>query len=162
MCPSPTNASVLVMHQVYRLQHRLNLTHRESMALLTLGAFLVIGLGARAWDSRPPVLPDDAYAEIDQLFAEASAAPEQAIEPEPPRSVATPTSTGTGPLDLNTASAADLERLPRIGPTLAARITAYRTQRGGFRRVDELTHVAGIGEKTLARLQPHLTVSSPD
>lgn len=149
-----------MMHRLYRLQHRLNLTHRESLALLTIGFFFATGLAARAWQSQPPVLPSDAYAEIDRLFAEGTAAleheaplPAAAPAPAPPSAIL---------LDLNTASEAELEHLPRIGPTLAARITAYRAQRGGFRRVEDLTYVPGIGEKTLTRLRPHLTVSSPD
>ncbi|GAB4205257.1 MAG: hypothetical protein OHK0013_21000 [Sandaracinaceae bacterium] len=57
-----------------------------------------------------------------------------------------------GPLDLNLASAAELERLPRIGPALAARIVADREENGPFLRVEELDRVQGIGPATLAAL----------
>jgi competence protein ComEA len=55
------------------------------------------------------------------------------------------------PLDVNAADAAALERLPGIGPALAARIVADREARGPFRRVEDLDRVSGIGAATLAR-----------
>lgn len=58
-----------------------------------------------------------------------------------------------GPLDLNTANAAELDALPGIGPALTSRILAYRDQVGGFLEVDELLEVKGIGESLLAELQ---------
>ena len=64
----------------------------------------------------------------------------------------------TGRLNLNTATATELEQLPRVGPALAARIVAYRVANGGFRRPADLTNVKGIGEKTLEKLLPHVVV----
>ncbi len=58
-----------------------------------------------------------------------------------------------GQLDLNRASAAELETLPGIGPVKAEAILAYRQDYGGFDSVDELLRVSGIGEKTLAELR---------
>lgn len=60
------------------------------------------------------------------------------------------------PLDVNRASAAELERLPGIGPALAARIVAYRDSAGDFESVDDLLRVRGIGPALLARLRPHI------
>ncbi|HEY8471002.1 MAG TPA: helix-hairpin-helix domain-containing protein [Longimicrobiales bacterium] len=60
------------------------------------------------------------------------------------------------PLDLNRATAAELERLPGIGPALAARIVAHRDSAGQFGEVDELLQVRGIGPALLARLKPHI------
>jgi len=57
-------------------------------------------------------------------------------------------------VDLNHAGAADLQRLPGVGPGLAARIIAYRRRAGRFQRVEELREVQGIGEKRLARMAP--------
>ncbi|UWF76677.1 MULTISPECIES: ComEA family DNA-binding protein [Microbacterium] len=54
-----------------------------------------------------------------------------------------------GLLDLNTADAAALETLPRIGPALAARIVSWREENGRFTSVDDLLAVPGIGEKLL-------------
>lgn len=58
----------------------------------------------------------------------------------------------SGPLMLNTASVQDLDALPGIGPVLAGRIVAWRTQHGAFASVDALTDVPGIGPAMLARL----------
>ena len=56
------------------------------------------------------------------------------------------------PLDLNRASARDLELLPRVGPALAQRIVRYRTAHGPFRDVAGLDAVTGIGPRTLEAL----------
>jgi len=63
------------------------------------------------------------------------------------------------PLELNTASAADLEALPGIGPALAQTIVTYRTAHGPFRTIDDLLQVSGIGLKKLENLRPLLVIS---
>lgn len=62
------------------------------------------------------------------------------------------------PLNLNTATAEQLGALPGIGPKTAEAIIALRTQKGGFKSVDELGEVKGIGEAKLAKLKPLLTL----
>jgi competence protein ComEA len=64
----------------------------------------------------------------------------------------------TGTLNLNTASQAELERLPGIGPAKAQRILAWRGQQARFRQVRDLRRVKGFGRKTVLRLAPYLTV----
>jgi competence protein ComEA len=59
-------------------------------------------------------------------------------------------------LDLDSASVADLDALPGIGPVLAARIVEHRRLHGRFHHVDELLLVPGIGPRLLARLRPWL------
>ena len=66
------------------------------------------------------------------------------------------------PVDLNAATASDLEALPGIGPARAERIIALRREREGFTEVEELLDVPGIGPKTLARLRPLVVVPAPD
>ncbi|MEO6412519.1 MAG: ComEA family DNA-binding protein [Pedococcus sp.] len=63
-----------------------------------------------------------------------------------------------GPANLNSATAAQLEELPGVGPVLAQRIIDWRTEHGRFASVDELGEVSGIGEKIFAALQPKVTV----
>lgn len=63
-----------------------------------------------------------------------------------------------GRLDINRASAADLEALPGIGPALAARIVAHRAAHGPFTSVEDLLAVGGIGPKTLDRFAGQIVV----
>ena len=78
-----------------------------------------------------------------------------------PVAAATPggaTAAGTGPISLASATQAQLEELDGIGPALASRIIEYRDAHGGFRSVEELGEVDGIGEKRLAALRMQVTV----
>jgi competence protein ComEA len=64
-----------------------------------------------------------------------------------------------GRVDVNTAGAAELERLPGIGPALAQRIVEWRAANGPFRAVEDLQRVPGIGAAKLERLRPVVSVS---
>lgn len=65
---------------------------------------------------------------------------------------------GVGRLDINKATAAELEALPAIGPKTAQAIVEYRQANGPFRSVEDLLQVKGIGEATLARIRDLITV----
>jgi competence protein ComEA len=65
----------------------------------------------------------------------------------------------TSPINVNRASAVELQRLPGIGPALSKRIIEAREQRP-FASVDELRRVRGIGAKTLERIRPYVTVGA--
>ena len=62
------------------------------------------------------------------------------------------------PIDLNTATEAELDELPGVGPSIAAAIVAFREQNGGFAAVEDLLDVRGIGEARLAEIRPLVTV----
>ena len=64
----------------------------------------------------------------------------------------------TALVNLNTADAAALDTLPQVGPVTADSILAWRDEHGGFASVDQLLEVDGIGEATLAKIAPHVTV----
>jgi competence protein ComEA len=64
----------------------------------------------------------------------------------------------TALVNLNTATEDELDTLPEVGPVTAASILEWRTQHGGFTSVDELLEVDGIGEVTLGKLAPYVTV----
>lgn len=61
-------------------------------------------------------------------------------------------------LDLNSATTDQLEQLPGVGEVLAARITEYRTTRGGFTTVDQLREVSGIGPRKFQEIKPKVRV----
>lgn len=64
------------------------------------------------------------------------------------------------PININTATATELMQLPHVGAKTAERIIAFRKQNGGFKRVEEIMNVKGIGEKTFAKLKPLLSLGS--
>lgn len=64
------------------------------------------------------------------------------------------------PVNINTATAAHLQRVPGIGPKTAERILAMRRNVGQFRSVDDLLAVRGIGPKRLAKMRRYLTVGA--
>src|SRR6478736_6590182 len=76
----------------------------------------------------------------------------------PPTVAATPGSPGAVLVNLNTATQTELEALPEVGPVTAQSILAWRNEHGGFTAVDELLEVDGIGDATLAKLAPLVTV----
>jgi competence protein ComEA len=63
-------------------------------------------------------------------------------------------------IDVNRASAAELQKLPGVGPAMAGKIVAER-EKAPFRSVDELRRVPGIGAKTLDKLRPLVTAGPP-
>ena len=65
------------------------------------------------------------------------------------------------PLNLNTATVTELAKLPGIGPAVAARIVEHRQKNGGFKKIEELMNVKGIGEKTFLKLKALVTVTPP-
>lgn len=83
---------------------------------------------------------------------------EQLIVPRVGEATIASGTTAGGLVNLNTADQAALEALPHIGPALAARIIAWRTEHGSFTSVDDLRQVSGIGDKTFADLEPLVTV----
>lgn len=72
---------------------------------------------------------------------------------------AKPAASEIRPIDINTADGAALETVPGIGKSLSARILAFREKNGSFQTVDDLLKVQGIGEKSIEKLRPYLTVA---
>jgi competence ComEA-like helix-hairpin-helix protein len=89
--------------------------------------------------------------------------PVQLSSPVPAQAVAAGTdraSVATGPVDLNHAGAAELERLPGVGPVLARRIVEWRDSAGGFRSVEQLEEVRGVGPAMMRRLTPLIRIGN--
>jgi competence protein ComEA len=148
-------------------------TPSEGRALLFVAAVAALGLGVRGCRVlRAPEAPqsdrealarqiavvDSALTSGGRRRSAASATP-QATAPGSGR--ATPPAAPAGPVDLDRASAAELDALPGIGPALAARIVADREANGAFGSLEALQEVRGIGPALAARLAPLITFSSP-
>jgi len=61
---------------------------------------------------------------------------------------------GDGTVSVNSAGEQELQKLPGVGPAMSGRILEYRREHGGFKSVDELEEVKGIGPKTLEKMRP--------
>ena len=108
--------------------------------------------------TRFPIVPHLAFA---LLLAFGAHAPSRASAAAPHRAPAHPVTSAdakAAPVDINTASAPDLETVPGIGHALAQRIVSFRDKNGAFESVDDLLKVQGIGEKSLGKLRPYVTV----
>jgi comEA protein len=106
-----------------------------------------------------PVSNQTAGIEVDKLISASST--DNTTEATPPPT--TPKSTAkvptiTGKVNINTASAAELDLLPGIGPAYASKIIDYRQSHAGFKSIDEIKNVKGIGEVTFGKLKDLITI----
>ncbi|HWL43567.1 MAG TPA: ComEA family DNA-binding protein [Ilumatobacter sp.] len=92
-------------------------------------------------------------ADGQRVYVPAAGEVDPATVPDGAVAVAGGSAAPAGPLDLNTATAADLERLPGVGPATAAAIVDDRARNGPFATVDDLERVPGIGPAKLAALR---------
>ncbi len=137
--------------------------------MLFLAGTLLLGNAVRYL--KPVLFPDVSppqqfdYSAIDREFKEKSAA--ASIAPAQPAplldaTVQPPAKRERTPLpgsiNINTASKADLMRLPGIGERYAERILMYREDNGPFTSIEQLNNIKGIGKKTLERIRPFLTL----
>ncbi len=68
------------------------------------------------------------------------------------------TAQGKNAISLNSATQSQLEELPGVGPTLAARIIDWRLANGGFKKIEDLRNVSGIGNKLFLQIKPKATL----
>lgn len=101
-----------------------------------------------------PAVSPTAAAPTQNAAADASQPP---TTPQPPAATPPPAAP-SGPVNINTASQAQLESLPRIGPAIAQRIIEYRTLRGPFTTIEQIKNVKGIGEATFNAIKDYITV----
>lgn len=157
------------MHRLYRLQQRLAITSAEASALLFVAVVTLVGITAQHLDAQRAAFGPDHYAALyDELAARSTAADSteadstaaDSVAAERAEAPARSRSAKPGPvrMNLNTASAQQLQRLPRIGPKMAERIIAYREEHGPFARASHVVRIRGIGPKTFEQLEPYLFV----
>ena len=91
------------------------------------------------------------------LAATGSAAEQKPAAPA--KAAAAAKATASSPVNLNTATQAQLETLPGVGARAAERILEYRQKNGNFKKVEDLMNVKGIGEKAFLKLKPLITVA---
>lgn len=155
LLPPPTAAPIAV--------HVAGAVRTPGLYTLQPGARVAAALAAAGG------LREDAQAEAINLAARLVDGAQVQVPARPATLPGTPSGTAqppaptgqTGRIDLNTASAAELEQLPGIGPVTAGKIVAYREERGPFTSVDQIQRVSGIGPAIFAGLEDLVTVSDP-
>jgi competence protein ComEA len=98
---------------------------------------------------------------IAAIAAIALSAPALSAQSKAPAPKPTATATAAAPVNLNTATAEQLATIPGVGPKMAERILDYRTKNGGFKKVEDLMNVSGVGEKSFLKMKPLITVGTP-
>lgn len=141
-------------------------TKSEQRVLVFLWIFFVLGLGVRFYQKRFGALPDPVgpVSLTDETVDEMKSAefnPRETVKGDS----AQRSSGGDvkqeilDPVSINSAPASRIADLPGVGPVLAERVVAYRSEHGPFQSVEELIAVKGIGRKKLALIQPYILLN---
>jgi competence protein ComEA len=158
----------------------MKLSRDESRAVAFIGLLLALSAGVRLVDRPAPVEVDGPGVDLAELEAASrrklrggadgqvvppvSGSPTRATSPRranaQSRADTMRSAIPSQPIDVNRANLEELTRLPGIGDVLARRIIAYRDSIGGFRTVDQLERVRGIGPAMLRRLETRIRIGS--
>ncbi|MEW6245983.1 MAG: helix-hairpin-helix domain-containing protein [Nitrospirota bacterium] len=139
------------------------------LAMLAVTATLVVWIGwpvPEPEEEAPPGVADKPVEAVEHHQAQETNVTRRAAAPGPSRAdkeeirPSLPVAKPNSRLDLNRATAEELQRLPGIGEVLAKRVVEARTSRGSFSTIEELLEVKGIGEKKLERLRPLIMVNA--
>ena len=135
-------------------------TSNERKALWFLAFVAASGTAVRLWRANaPPPPPAEAAALSRQIGRVDSARASRGKRPLARSKEPKETPAPVGPVDLDRASADEIEKLPGIGPALASRIIASRDSNGTFGELDALCQVKGVGPALAKRLGPLVTFS---
>jgi competence protein ComEA len=141
----------------------LGFTRQEQVVILFLVTTLLVGSAGRVYQSffqaNMPAQIDSVYTAAFSRQVEDNRRADKSTEKAV---VETDGLSNTGShsvrINLNTATAAELQSIPHIGPVLAGKIIDFRTQSGGITDLNELISVNGIGKTTLNRIRPYLVL----
>jgi len=135
-------------------------TQSERQALLFLASVALLGAGWRTL--RATAAPEPTVAEREALLGQIGIVDSVRARShrKPGRASSARTANADAIVDVNVATAAELEALPRIGPALAARIVAHRDSVGAFGSIEALERVRGIGPAMAKALAPRVTFST--
>lgn len=132
----------------------MTLTASERLTLAAVGMAALVGLGLLLWQRQSdPLTVSLGPRDLKHQRASGSIRHSSSMADRWDEAL-----TRARQVDINTAGAAELERLPEIGPALAQRIVAHRARHGRFGRPEELLQVSGIGPYTMAALAGYVTV----
>lgn len=127
-----------------------------------LGAILIViivaGAGLILWDKNRGTKKVQENQEIAELKAQNDLLRQELSQQAPKAVAGESTENESDKININTASSDELDKLPGIGPARAADIIAYRESNGGFKSIDELINIKGIGEKSFEELKNLITV----
>lgn len=136
-------------------------TPNERKGLLFLTLVALSGTGVRVWRARMPPPPSADLVALDRQLQRIDSVRSARREPSARKSrsakAITVAPAEAEPVDLNTATTAEIEGLPGIGPSLAQRIVAHRDSAGPFADLTALCAVRGIGPALAKRLRPLVT-----
>jgi comEA protein len=127
---------------------------KERAVLVFLIVMILAGAGASAW--RHYRLQRNLKAVRIEILKDSTARSDSAAR-NSPSAIASPQPAVL--VELNSATAVELDLLPGIGPVLAQRIIEYRSKHGTFKAIEELKQVSGIGPKKFEAIKDHVTVN---
>jgi competence protein ComEA len=177
--PAPTTGASIMVHVAGRVRvpnvYRIPPGSRVVDAIKAAGGSMpdanldAINLAARVKDGDKVLIPARTMAGPSVVFVAPSGSSQSSASPSSPPSPAasgassTPsagklTAPGQGTVNINSADATELQRLPGVGPSTAQKIIEHRTQIGSFSSVDQLLDVKGLGPKKLDKIRPFVAL----
>lgn len=125
--------------------HFISRPHRSVVALVCTIVFLIAAIAAWSIWNRPRVIEPVAAVALGNVLPTQDAVPQSCVSEKDQA------------LNLNTATKAELEELPGVGPVMAQRIVQWRERHGRFSDIRELREIEGIGEKVFAKISALVT-----